>query len=196
MRIFLYPILLLLLVLTSSCIQLKGSTPPTHFFVLEPMTNNPDILSDNSLIITIELTEFPEYLKRAQIVTQHQNNIIHISEIQRWANPLEDQVLNLIANNLQLLLPDSTVVIRPWQINRQSDYNLQVSVIKMSGKLGHETDMDIRWQLADQQGGKYRGHYIDQHPIDDSYEGLVKALNRGLEGLSRELARTLAKPGS
>lgn len=196
MRIFHYLIFLFLLVLTSSCIQLKGSTPPSHFFVLESITNSTDILSDRSLIVAIELVEFPEYLMRSQIVTQRQKTIFHISDIQRWATPLEDQVLNLIANNLKLLLPESTVVISPWQSNRHVDYNLQISVKKLSGILGQETDVDIRWQLADQGGGKYRGHYIDQRPIDDSYESLVKALNRGLEGLSRELATALAKPGS
>lgn len=196
MKIIHYPLFLFLLVLTSSCIQLKGTAPPSHFFVLESMTHSPDILSENSYIVAIELTEFPEYLKRSQIITHRQNNIIHISDIQRWATPLEDQVLHLIANNLTLLLPESTVVIKPWQINRQVNHSVQISVKKMSGILGQETDMDIRWQLADQEGRKYRGHYIDQRPIDDSYEGLVKALNRGLEGLSRELATALAKQGS
>ncbi|MBW6508255.1 MAG: PqiC family protein [Desulfuromonadales bacterium] len=196
MRTFHYLSLLLLLLLASACVQIKGSTPPSHFFILESITTSPDILSDSYFIIAIELTEFPEHLKRSQIVTRQQNNIIHISEIQRWATPLEDQVLNLIANNLRLLLPESTVVIKPWQINRQVDHTLQISVKKMSGILGQKTDVDIRWQLADQKGAKYPGHYIDQRPIDDSYEGLVKALNRGLEGLSRELARELAKQGS
>lgn len=193
MNLLKYLLFLLLQVLISACIQLPGAPPPKQFFVLESITNDTDFLSAKKLRVVLELTDFPEHLKRYQIVAQQQANIIHLSDAKRWATPLEDQLLTLLADNLQVLLPEATIVISPWQSDRHADHSLQIAVNKLSGILGQKTDVDIRWQLTSKTGGNSRGYYIDQQPIDKSYEGLVKALNRGLDGLSRELARALAE---
>jgi len=87
-----YMIMTLLVISTSACIQLGESVVPSQYYVLESMSNNTDIYSDKSLVIAIELTDFPDYLKRTQIV-QHQQNVIYFTDIKRWATPLEEQLI-------------------------------------------------------------------------------------------------------
>jgi len=190
MKISRYMILMLLAVSISACIQLGESVVPSQYFVFKSMPNNSDIYSDKTLSIAIELVDFPEYLNRPQVV-QHQDNIVSFTDTKRWATPLEDQVLSLITSNLELLLPEISINVRPWQSNQHFDLNLQIAVKKLSGILGEQSDIDIRWKITDKQGKQFRGHFVDRRSIDESYEGLVLALNRGLNELSEELASAL-----
>jgi len=195
MKIFHYLILMFLMVGSSACIQLGNPPLPSQYFVFEPITENTEHYSSKSLTISVELIEFPEYLKRPQIVVQRQQNIIYFSDSHRWATPLDGQLLSLLSSNVELLLPHATIRVSPWHNNRRVDYNLQLAVKKFSGTLNHQSIIDIRWHIVGQDGEKHSGQYLDQRSIDGSYEGLVRALNHGLEGLSRELAVELAKPG-
>ncbi len=193
MQISRFIILTILILSTSACIQLGESVVPDQYFVLEPMSESADFISDSSLFITIESVDFPDYLKRPQVV-QHQKNLIYFSDIKRWASPLEDQFLSILSNNLERLLPYTTISISPWQNNRSADYKLQIWVKSFSGILGQTTDIDIHWRILDKDDNQRTGRYFDQRPVDDSYEGLVRALNRGLDGVSKELAKGLATP--
>lgn len=190
MKISRYMILMLLAVSISACIQLGESVVPSQYFVFKSMPNNSDIYSDKTLSIAIELVDFPEYLKRPQVV-QNQDNIVSFTDTKRWATPLEDQVLSLITSNLELLLPEISIKVRPWQSNQHIDLNLQIAVKKLSGILGEQSDIDIRWKITDKQGKQFRGHFVDRRSIDERYEGPVLALNRGLNELSEELASAL-----
>jgi uncharacterized lipoprotein YmbA len=193
MKISRYLILTLLLASTSACIQLGESVVPSQYYVLESMDSSSEAFSNKTLIIDIELTEFPEYLKRPQVV-QHRQNVIYFTDTKRWAAPLEEQLLSQLTNNLELLLPRATIVIRPWLSHRQPDFYLQLSVKKLSGILGHQTDIDIRWNTVNKNGEHRSGQFIDHRTINNSYEELVGSLNRSLEELSKILAQELAEP--
>ncbi len=195
MNMLRYLVLMILVAVTTACIQLGGPAPPNQYFILESIAKSTSIFSSNNLVVTIELIEFPEHLKRPQVVVQRQENIIYFSDNQRWATPLEGQILALLTSNLELLLPQATVKISPWHNNRDDDYKLQLAVKKLSGTLGHHSTIDIRWNIVGKDGDKRTGQYLNQRSIGDSYEELVRALNQGLEGLSRELAVEITKPG-
>lgn len=193
MKIYRYLILTLLVVSMSACIQLGESVVPSQYYVLESMTTNNQLYSDKYVTIAVELTEFPSYLKRPQIV-QQQQNVIYFTDTKRWATALEEQLLSLLTSNLGLLLPRATIYISPWQSKRHTDYSLQLSVKKLSGVLGQQTDIDIRWNTVDKYGEQRSGKFVDQRPINDSYEEFVGSLNRSLEELSKILAQEIAKP--
>lgn len=187
-----YLILTLLVVSISACIQLGESVVPSQYHILESMSNNSESYSQKDLIIAVELTEFPEYLKRPQIV-QHQQNVIYFTDTKRWATSLERQVLSLLTSNLELLLPRATIFISPWHSSRYVDYYLQLAVKKLSGELGHQTDIDIRWQIVDKHGEQRSGQFVDHRSINDNYEEFVESLNRSLEEWSKSLAQELAQ---
>ena len=188
-----YLIMILLLLATSACIQLGESVLPSQYYVLETMADNSEIYSSESFTISVELAEFPGYLKRPQIV-QHKQNVIYFTDTKRWAAPLEEQLLSLLTSNLELLLPQATIFISPWQINRQADHYLQLSVKNLSGVLGYQTDIDIHWQTVNKHGERRSGQFVDRQLINDSYEEFVGSLNRSLDELSKTLAQELAKP--
>ncbi len=193
MKIYPFVILTLLVVSTPACIQLGESVVPSQYYILEPMSNNSEPYSQKGLNIAVEIIEFPEYLKRPQIV-QHQQNVIYFTDKMRWATPLEGQVLSLITSNLELLLPEATIFISPWQNNRHADHYLQLSVKKLSGELGYQTDIDIHWHTVEKDGEQHSGQFVDHRSINDSYEEFVRSLNRSLEEFSKKLALELAKP--
>ena len=188
--------LVALILATSACIQLQGSPPTSRYFLLEPMTEVDQIYSDSSLSISVEVVDFPDYLRRSQVVVQQRNNILHFSDSQRWATALEDNIVTVLRSNLELMLPDAVISIGPWQGSRTDDKRLQLSIRKFTGILGERSDVDIRWRITSIDGKRHSGPFVHQHPIDDSYEELIRALNLGLEELSKELAAVLVKPGA
>ena len=186
----------ILVLATSACIQLQGSAPVNRYFLLEPMTEADNIYSYDTLSASIEVVDFPDYLRRTQVVVQQRDNILHFSDSQRWATTLEDNIVTVLRSNLEQLIPHATITIGPWQGSRTDDKRLQLSVRKFTGILGQRSDVDIRWRITSIDGKEYSGSFVHQQVIDDSYEDLIRALNLGLEELSKELVTVLVKPGA
>lgn len=191
-----FSIVLFLLLVTIGCIQLKGSAPPTQYYMLEAITNHHELSSHDNLTILIEMIDFPAYLKRKQIVFQSQRNIIHFSDAYRWAVPLEENTTDVLRKNLEKMLPGARISVSPWQTERSIDRRVLVSINRFTGSPGNQTDIEVHWRIIAANGAQQSGHFIDQSPLGDGYEVLVRGLNHGLERLSLELATALIEPGA
>ncbi len=185
-----------LILATTACIQLQGAAPVSRYFLLEPMTDTAKTYPEITSSISIELIDFPDYLRRPQVVVQKRDNVLHFSDNQRWATALEDNIVAVVRSNLELLIPHATIAIGPWKGNRNVDKRLQLSVRKFTGILGQRSDVNIRWRVTSLDGKEHSGFFVHQHLIDDSYEALIRALNLGLEEMSKELVTVLVKPGA
>lgn len=188
--------LLILVLATSACIQLQGSPPVSHYFFLEPMSDVEESYTETTLTTGIELVDFPDYLRRPQIVVQQEDNILHFSDSQRWATALEENMVTVLRSNVEQMIPGAAVSIGPWQGNQANDYKVLLSVRKFAGILGQHSDVDIRWRIISVAGNKHSGTFIHRHVIGDSYEELIRALNLALETLSKELVTVLLEPGA
>lgn len=181
-----------LLLLCTSCIQI-GSDPQTiHYYLLESISEAPIIYSDKTLTIDIELIEFPDYLDRPQIVTHAELNTIKFTAAERWAEPVQDNLMRILRENLALILPAANISISPWEHSSATAVKIKLVINKFSAELGDHTEIDIRWKIRNGTGKTTQGHFTDQQPIDNSYRDLVAGLNSGIENLSLKLARELA----
>ncbi len=184
---------LLLLLFCTSCIQL-GSEPQTmHYYLLESMPSTTAIHSSKTLNIDIEISKFPDYLDKQQIATSNQKNNISFSETNRWAEPLQDNLIFSIRENLALMLPNANIAVSPWEKSADDAFKLTLLVNRFSGKLGANSTIDIRWSVKNKGTTIITGHFIKRHPIGATYRDLVTELNRGINEFSQILAQTLAK---
>lgn len=190
MRYLLLAILSLLL--CSSCIQIGSDPQQMHYYLLDSNPQMPTILSSKALNINIELTDFPEYLDRLQIVTRNNNNGINLSDSERWAEPLQDNLLRIIRESLALMLPNSSITVSPWENSNDEAIKVKLMINKFLGKLDEKTQIDIRWIIDNGRDQIIQEHFIDQQAIGNSYQDLVVGLNSGINIFSQGLAKKLA----
>ncbi len=181
----------ILLLLCTACIQIGSDPHPMRYYLLESMTEAPLSISSKSLNIDLELVDFPDYIDRLQIVSHNDNNGIDFSDIERWAEPLQDNLTRTLRENLALTFPDSTITVSPWQNSTADAIKVKLVINKFLGKFNDQTQIDIRWEIDNGNDQTLRGHFIDQQPIGNSYRDLVVGLNNGINRLSRELAKKL-----
>jgi len=185
-------LILVLLLLCTSCIQIGSEPQPVHYYLLDSMTESANIYPDTTLTIDLELADFPEYLDRPKIVTRNDQNSINFADSERWAEPVQESLMRIVRENLTLLLPGSNISISPWENSNSHAIKVKLMVNNFFGKLDDHTRIDIRWTIDNQSGQRMQGHFTDQQPIGSSYQDLVVGLNNGINNLSLELAKKLA----
>ncbi len=176
-----------------------ASNPPTRFFVLSSSPNlgkvgNPE--GERCFAIGIGPVKLPEYLNQPEIVTRMTQNELRLDEFAKWAEPLEDNISQVLAENLSSLLCTRSIAISPWKGGTPIDYRIDVHVNQMDGILGGSALLDITWSIADGTDRRKlplitkRSTYREPTGGPD-YEALVSAQSRNLESLSRNISEAI-----
>lgn len=186
-------ILPLFLLLCSACIQLGGEHQPNRFYLLEPIAETNATINTEQIQLEISPIEFPSYLDRPQIVTRDQANTIQIANHDRWAEPLPDNFLRTLQENLFKQLPEVRIGSAPWRTNDSPSFLLKLSINRFDGIVGKQTEVDIRWTLSSTQTNTelLHEHYQAQLPTGDSYQAMIGGLNIALADLSKKIATAL-----
>jgi len=185
-------LLIVLLLLCSSCIQIGSDPQPLHYYLLEAPVNQSSTYSSKKLNIALKLTKIPEYLDQPQIVTYDQKNSVKLNASRRWANPLSENILQVIRENLALAFPDSIVTIQPWEQAEAPVTELKLSVDKFAGKPGETVSVAIRWRIVNADGKSQHGTFTEKHPVKETFNDLVAELNDSLNRFSQSMAEQLA----
>ncbi|SEA14619.1 Uncharacterized lipoprotein YmbA [Desulfuromusa kysingii] len=182
-----------LLFLCSACIQIGSAPQPTNYYLLEPMRDAQEIRLDSNLNIHLELISFPEYLDRYQIVTKGGKNGIVFSDSERWAEPVRDNLMRVIREDLMLLIPNSTITLGPWESSSSSASAIKVKLIvnQFSGELGAYALTDIRWKIRREMEPMSQGHFTDRQDVGENFSDFIVTLNREINNFSSELAMKL-----
>jgi hypothetical protein len=176
-----------------------ASTPPVRFFVLSSTPDSEKLASQESeccLTIGIGPVRLPEYLNQPEIVTRITQNELRLDEFAKWAEPLEDSISRVLAENLSSLLCTRSIEVFPWKRWTPVDYRIDVHVIQMDGVLGTSALLDITWSISDGTDRKKlpliakRSTYREFAGGGD-YGTFVSAQIRNLASLSRDIAEAI-----
>lgn len=195
-----FSIVLVAALMLSACIQLGSAPPKQSHYLLEATDPMLHYSLEDGSTISIELIDFPEHLKRPQIVTRHQKNMIHFTDAHRWAHPLEVNMIRVIRDHLSFMMPGISVIVHPWETGQGSEHKIKMAVYRFSGTLDGMLEIDIRWQLITADGNKLAGNFSDNSAVGNNYPDLIDGLNRGLEKFCMELTKAIIQeitvPGS
>jgi len=137
----------------------------------------------------------PRYLERLQIVTRDTNDEVQISVDDRWAEPLENGIAQVLADNLGPELGSERITVFPWRggVARVLDYQVVVMVLRFEGSPGREVALDARWRLLGRDGKELtlKRSTINEPLTGEGYQPLVQGMNRALARLAREIAREI-----
>lgn len=178
--------------LLSACI----STPPTQFYVLEPLSEPPpsSTAKEQKRQIGIGPVSIPTLLERKQIVTRLPDNSIKIAEFHQWASPLKDNVAQALTHNLATLQPNDLIRTYPWSVYGAVDYRIIIDIIRFDTYPEQTVNLEATWAIMNEKSHALlsNGRTKIEHSLDDpSYPSTVKALSKILSEFSWELSLAL-----
>jgi uncharacterized lipoprotein YmbA len=174
------------------------STPPTHFYVLEPLSESPlkPIISGQKRQIGLGPISIPALLERKQIVTRLPDNSVSIAEFHQWAAPLKDNIAQVLTHNLATLQTDDLIRTYPWSAYGMVDYRIIIDIIRFDTRPEQSINFEATWTIMNEKthSALTNGHSKIEHPLSNSsYPATVIALSTVLSEFSRELSQALGK---
>jgi uncharacterized protein len=185
-----------LVVVIASCSPLAPLPNHNKFFMLSPISqegvSRTSTSLDQQIGIGVGPIDFPDYVKRPEVVTRTAPNRIDVSEENRWAGPLDKNFSRVLSENLSTLLNTQRVQNYPWNRLTPVDYQVVVNVGQFDTN-GKQATLVARWSIRDGRDGKelYATETTSNAPIGAGAEGPSAALSSNVATLSREIASQL-----
>ena len=183
-----------------TCIMMTygcARTPQSRFYILQPSAVDQAQLSVSvkDMIIGVGPVELPEHLDRPQMVTRISSSELYLSEFNRWAESLEQNFTNVLAENLSQLLSTDQVLVYPWIGSLEVKRQVRVNVLQFESKPGGEVLLKVLWGLKDKDGNFLFSIKKSSFsaPAGKGYPEMVEAMNRVLGDFSREIANEIIK---
>jgi uncharacterized protein len=188
----------ILLTIFLACAAGCSFSQPSKFYRLSPASfKDIQTLSQPVQKITISVgpVTIPVVLNRQQIATLSGSNAVIISEYDRWAGSLNDNMVRTLTENLAVLLPAQTVV--PYELGRRIDlsYQLIVDVQQFDGTLGKSITLQSGWIILDRATKKtimVNKSLISSDIEGNDYSDYVSGMSSALGKLSLEIAQAIA----
>jgi len=184
----------MLLLFCSSCVQLGGDSQPLSYYLLQPNEAAQPVNMSSASNVVLEPVQLPTYLDRPQLTTHNNQHQVIVAPLDRWAEPLEENINRVLRENLSRHLQETRV---DSAIRTSSSNNLIVNltVNRFDGILDQQIKVDIRWTLTAGKAPEplQQGRFKVETPIGAGYSELVRELNSALDSFSYELAQELAR---
>ncbi len=169
-------------------------TPPPTYFQLEEQANLQLSGIERGVAVGVGPLNLPSYLDRPQIVTRATEHQLALSEFNRWAEPLKESMLRVIAVNLSNKLESTRVFGVPRRSSGVPlEFKVEINVARFDGRLGGEVLLVARWILTDQESQviSTKVSIIREQSSGDGYDALIQAQNKTLKMLSEEIAEAI-----
>ncbi len=186
----------IVIMLVSGC---GAVTPSADFYMLKPLTAGQETTSTQGgvkdLVVGVGPASFPEYLNRPQLITRESPIRVRVNEFQRWAGSLQEDFLQVLAENISLLLGSDKVVAHPWGDYFELGFKVPLDVQQFDGAPGEAVLLNVRWAVLgrDDKVLVTRKSVIKAEVKGTDYDALVLAQSQALVELSREIAAEIHK---
>lgn len=186
----------------ATCIVVAGCSPlaprpdSSKYFILTPLAggvSTPAQVSptaDSQLKIGLGPIDFPDYLRRLEVVTRVAPNQIYISEEKHWAEPLDKNFVRVLSEDLARLLKTQKIEKYPWPRKTQLDYQIAIDVQRFETGTDNQSQLVARWIIKDGSTSKdlYASETIASTPVASGDTGESAALSSDLAILSQAVA--------
>lgn len=170
-----------------------ATSPSARLYVIEPMVVSDHESVESDLTIVVGPISLTEQLNRKEILTRDHRYRATVAEFDRWAEPLDDNIAAVIAENLSALVRTDLVMVYPWEHSRLVDYTVRVQIHRFGRAPGGQVVLSTSWTIVDSDNALIkleRDRYIE--PLDgNDIVATVAAMSRSLERLSRDMANEL-----
>jgi uncharacterized lipoprotein YmbA len=177
------------LLLQTACV---GTTPPSQFYMLEPLTPNseyaPHPSQETRLTLALAPVKISHYLDRAQIVSAAGKNTYQLDELHRWAERLDENMTRVLLQNLNQMV-SAEVVLTNSKRAQQSEFRLVVNVLEFHVDPQQHAKLVAQWQVNRGDAVVLSQQTTHQVPVASEDIALkVQALNQCFNQLSQDIA--------
>jgi hypothetical protein len=177
-----------------------ATTPASKFYILSPVTTDAAAQPANlATAIGVGPVELPNYLDRPQIAVRSGANELIYSETHRWAEELKDNMTNVLAQNLSLLVPADRVTVFPWGRTTSINYQVMAEISRFDADTSGIVVLSANWKLYREQNREVVAQKKSKftEPLGgNDYTEIVAAQSRALAALSREIAGAIRTAAS
>jgi uncharacterized protein len=200
MRPFLRRLALVTLVVSPIGLGTCASTP-SRFYILNTLSASetiPGMAAAQGPVIGVGPITVPKYLDRPQIITRSGRNQLALGEFDRWAEPLQDNVLRVLGENLAFLIPTDQVLLHARPQSATLDYQVTVDMLHFDGWLGGESTLLAHWSILDRAELPLLSQRASLNVLvgGGDYEATVAALSELLARLSGDIAVAIQRLAS
>jgi uncharacterized lipoprotein YmbA len=147
------------------------------------------------MFLGIGPVKFPGYLDRQEIVVRSGQNRLEVSEIDRWAEPLQENFSRVLSENLALLLNTDLIIIYPWSPANRPRYYVEIEVLRLEANRERNGQLFARWSVldgADKKVAVVKESRVTRNAQEKTTDGSVAALSEAVGDLSREIANAVS----
>jgi hypothetical protein len=134
-------------------------------------------------------------------VTRTGDDQVDIAMFHQWAEPLEDGIARVLAEEIGAHVPTDRIVMFPWRgvVARAMQYQVVVVVTRLDGRRGGHVTLDTRWRILGNDGAElaFRRSTMIETATGPGYDPMISAMSRALTALGQEIAaeiRTMPRP--
>lgn len=180
--------LLAALLLAAGC---AGRNAPTHYYLLQAQAV-PAPETSGAPVLGVGPVTLRSYLNRNEIVTEEKSGELRLADFDHWAEPLRENVGQVLMENLGRLTGARQVLAYPWPHTRRVDVQVEVDVTRFHADAGGNVVLWARWSI-------FRGETLlraGQSNIsvggdNKDYQAIVNRQSEALAALSREIAQAI-----
>ncbi len=186
----------------AGCTFMAPQPDLTQYFILSPAEADSGAApasgaSTSSLSIGVGPIQFPDYLKRPWVVTRAASNRLVISDVNRWAEPLDRNFEGVLCQNLSQMLGRPKIVTYPWYADTHVDYQIQLWVSRFETSEDGHSRLSAYWVIDGRGGVELASGQTDaSSPVQAGEDGPSAALSRDLGELSRQIADRIGELGA
>lgn len=183
-----FPGILLLIILTGGCMQ--QGLPLYYHMLSSPGRLSGPSFPNNLPTILIGPVRIASFLDRQQLVKQHTNNSISLSEQHRWAGNLSEMLSNALISQLSLQLKSEKVYSFP-NTHSENGLRLEVDFLHFEEDQDRKAHIEARWRIVSDTDLAILHAATSSYripPETNDYDGLVQGLSQGIQRLSQEVS--------
>lgn len=141
-------------VISACSLGLAPRPDESKFFLLAPVATAARSPSPGAGTLTIGVgpIKLPDYLERQEIVTRVAPNRLVLSSTGRWAEGLDGNFTQVLAQDLGAALGTQRVVFFPWFQAATVNYQVKVDVYRFEGDKSRTVTLIAHWQILDGAG--------------------------------------------
>jgi uncharacterized lipoprotein YmbA len=181
----------------SACVGRQRT--PWRLFTLSALPRAEQTATNGSsgrvqLAIGVGPIHLPGYLDQDQIVSRVSRNRFALSENDRWAEPLADNVANVLVENLSMLLQNDEAAVYPWPGRQRPSHQLEVEVLRFETDTTGTAYLAARYFLRDVANGRTiatKEARLTVTATDRSTEQSVALLSKALGNFSVGIANVI-----
>ena len=175
-----------------------GKSQSSRFYTLNPISEGKaKVINDTparDAIIGIGPIKLADYLDQSKLVTRTGDNRLVKAEFDLWAGSFKDNLTNVLAENIGILLPTERIYIYPWRLSEPMDYQIIVDVVRFDGDLGKDAWLVARWSIVvgkDKELVVVNRSSIREPVKGSNYAAVVAAQSRALATLSQDIVAAI-----